>query len=96
MCNLSSMMRPRAVVAALVRATRDHNNNQPPSPGIYPDHLAPVVRTEPDEWNLWLSDAPRISACAAWPTISYSAKQDSAETVREIIASNAARKETCG
>lgn len=34
--------------------------------------------------------------CVNWKTLSYSAKSDSAETVREIIASNAARKAACG
>jgi hypothetical protein len=34
--------------------------------------------------------------CVNWKAISYSAKADSAETVRQIIASNAARKKECG
>ncbi len=37
------MMRTRAEVATAAGAMRDHNNNQPPSPGIYPDYPAPVV-----------------------------------------------------
>ncbi len=43
MCNLYAMMRPRAEAAGLVRVMRDRNNNQPPSPDIYPDYAAPVV-----------------------------------------------------
>lgn len=39
---------------------------------------------------------PPSQACAVWPTISYSAKQDSSITIRQIIASNAARKAVCG
>jgi putative SOS response-associated peptidase YedK len=37
------MMKTRAEAAALVRAMTDRNNNQPPSPGFYPDYPAPVV-----------------------------------------------------
>jgi hypothetical protein len=40
--------------------------------------------------------APPSSACAVWPTISYSGKNDTPETVRQIISSNAARKAVCG
>jgi putative SOS response-associated peptidase YedK len=43
MCNLYAMMRARAEAAAVARAMRDRNNNQPPSPGTYPDYPAPVV-----------------------------------------------------
>jgi putative SOS response-associated peptidase YedK len=43
MCNLYAMMRARAEVAMAAGAMRDRNNNQPPSPGIYPDYPAPVV-----------------------------------------------------
>lgn len=43
MCNLYSMMKGRAQVAAIVRAMTDRNNNQPPMSGVYPDYLAPVV-----------------------------------------------------
>jgi len=35
------------------------------------------------------------SACAVWPTISYSGKHDTPETVRQVIASNAARASLC-
>jgi len=43
MCNLYAMMRARAEVATAAGAMRDRNNNQPPSPGIYPDYPASVV-----------------------------------------------------
>jgi putative SOS response-associated peptidase YedK len=48
MCNLYAMMRARAEVATAAGAMRDRNNNQPPSPGIYPDYPAPVVLTGED------------------------------------------------
>ena len=34
--------------------------------------------------------------CVNWKTISYSAKSDSEETVRQIIEQNARRKAVCG
>lgn len=43
MCNLYALTGARAEAAALAFALRDRNNNQPPRPGIYPDHAAPVV-----------------------------------------------------
>ena len=43
MCNLYAMMRTRAEAATAAGAMRDRNNNQPPSPGIYPDYPAPIV-----------------------------------------------------
>jgi putative SOS response-associated peptidase YedK len=43
MCNLYSMTSARAAVVALVGAMMDRNDNQPPTPGIYPDYAAPVV-----------------------------------------------------
>lgn len=43
MCNLYAMMRTRAEAATLAGAMRDRNDNQPPSPGIYPDYPGPVV-----------------------------------------------------
>ena len=43
MCNLYAMMRSRAEAATAAGAMRDRNNNQPPSPGIYPDYPGPVV-----------------------------------------------------
>ncbi|MCR5879537.1 SOS response-associated peptidase [Phenylobacterium sp. J367] len=43
MCNLYSMTKGRAAIAALARAMTDRNHNQPPMPGIFPDYPAPVV-----------------------------------------------------
>jgi hypothetical protein len=43
------MMRTRAEAATAAGAMRDRNNNQPPSPAIYPDSPAPVVLTGEDD-----------------------------------------------
>ena len=43
MCNLYAMMTARAEAAVLARAMTDRTNNQPPSPGIYPQYPAPIV-----------------------------------------------------
>ena len=43
MCNLYAIMKQRSEAAALGRALRDRNNNQPPSPGVYPNSAAPVL-----------------------------------------------------
>lgn len=48
MCNLYSMTKSREAVAAFTRAMRDTTANQPPLPAIFPDQLAPVVRTGVD------------------------------------------------
>jgi hypothetical protein len=36
------MMRSRAEAATAAGAMRDVNNNQPPSPGVFPDYPAPT------------------------------------------------------
>jgi len=48
MCDLYSLTRPQDEIRQLVRAMRDTTGNLPPLPGIYPDTLAPVVRTAED------------------------------------------------
>ena len=48
MCNLYSMTKSREALTAYVRAMRDRTGNQPPLPAIFPDQLAPVVRTARD------------------------------------------------
>jgi putative SOS response-associated peptidase YedK len=48
MCNLYSMTKSREALTAYARAMRDHTANQPPLPAIFPDQLAPVVRTGKD------------------------------------------------
>jgi putative SOS response-associated peptidase YedK len=48
MCNLYSMTKGQQAIREFVRATRDNVGNLPPLPGIFPDMLAPVVRTAPD------------------------------------------------
>jgi len=45
-CNLYAMMRSRAEAAALARVFKDWNNNQPPTPGVFPDYAAPVILKE--------------------------------------------------
>ncbi|SDR57946.1 hypothetical protein SAMN05519103_05940 [Rhizobiales bacterium GAS113] len=45
MCNLYSMNRSQDEIRGLVGAMRDETGNQPPLPGIFPDYLAPIVRT---------------------------------------------------
>ncbi len=49
MCNLYSLMKDRAQVAALLRAIYRPNpgTNQPPMPGIFPDYSAPIVINGP-------------------------------------------------
>ncbi len=48
MCNLYSMTKSREAVVAFTRAMRDSTGNQPPLPAIFPDQMAPVVRTGAD------------------------------------------------
>ncbi|GAM99661.1 uncharacterized conserved protein [alpha proteobacterium U9-1i] len=48
MCNLYSMTKSREALVAYTRAMRDPTANQPPLPAIFPDQLAPVVRTAKD------------------------------------------------
>jgi putative SOS response-associated peptidase YedK len=48
MCNLYSLTRSQDEIRQLARALRDIVGNLPPLPGIYPDTLAPVVRTAED------------------------------------------------
>ena len=48
MCNLSSLTKGQAAIRDLARARRDSTGNLPPLPGIFPDQMAPVVRTARD------------------------------------------------
>jgi putative SOS response-associated peptidase YedK len=48
MCNLYSLTKGQAAIIALARAMRDTTGNLPPMPGIFPDYLAPIVRSAPD------------------------------------------------
>ncbi|SEE86445.1 Putative SOS response-associated peptidase YedK [Rhizobiales bacterium GAS191] len=48
MRNLYSMNRSQDEIRAIVAAMRDETGNQPRLPGIFPDYLAPIVRTGPD------------------------------------------------
>ena len=46
MCNVYSLT--KAAIRQLFRVTRDLTGNLPPLPGIFPDGMAPVVRTGTD------------------------------------------------
>src|SRR5690606_20861360 len=48
MCNLYSITKGQAAIRNLARAMRDHAGNLPPLPGIFPDQMAPIVRTAGD------------------------------------------------
>jgi putative SOS response-associated peptidase YedK len=48
MCNLYSYTKPQDAARKLARVERDIAGNIPPLPGIFPDQMAPVVRTAPD------------------------------------------------
>ena len=48
MCNLYSLTKSQEAIRALVKAIRDQAGNLPPIPAIFPDALAPVVRTAKD------------------------------------------------
>jgi putative SOS response-associated peptidase YedK len=48
MCNLYSYTKGQAAIRELARATRDDTGNLPLLPSIFPDGLAPVVRTARD------------------------------------------------
>lgn len=48
MCNLYSMTKPQQAVRDLVKAMRDSTGNLSSLPGIFPNRMAPVVRTTPD------------------------------------------------
>ena len=48
MCNLYSVTKGQAAIIALTRAMRDRTGNLPPLPGVFPDYMAPIVRTASD------------------------------------------------
>jgi hypothetical protein len=48
MCNLYSVTKSQDAIRNLFRTTRDTTGNLPPMPAIFPDQLAPVVRTGRD------------------------------------------------
>src|SRR3712207_6379636 len=48
MCNLYSLTKGQQAIRQFTRAMRDSTGNLPPLPGIFPDTMAPVVRTMPD------------------------------------------------
>jgi putative SOS response-associated peptidase YedK len=48
MCNLYSVTKGQQAIRDLVKAMRDLTGNMPSLPAVFPDKLAPVVRTAPD------------------------------------------------
>jgi putative SOS response-associated peptidase YedK len=48
MCNLYSVTKSQQAIRDLVKAIRDITGNMPTLPAIFPDKMAPVVRTAPD------------------------------------------------
>ena len=48
MCNLYSYTRAQAEALRVARALRDNAGNVPPLPSIFPDQMAPVIRTAGD------------------------------------------------
>ncbi|MDF2810000.1 MAG: putative response-associated peptidase [Microvirga sp.] len=48
MCNLYSITKGQQAIRNLFRVSRDSTGNLPPLPGIFPDYMAPIVRTSRD------------------------------------------------
>jgi putative SOS response-associated peptidase YedK len=48
MCNLYSYRTPQAEARRLLHIMVDRSGNQPPLPAVFPDQMAPVVRTGRD------------------------------------------------
>jgi putative SOS response-associated peptidase YedK len=48
MCNLYSLTKGQKAIRDLAKVMVDHAGNMPSLPGIFPDGIAPVVRTIPD------------------------------------------------
>lgn len=48
MCNLYSVTAAQTAILEWTHAMRDISGNLPPMPGVFPDYLAPIVRTAPD------------------------------------------------
>ncbi len=48
MCNLYSLTKGQAAIRDLLRARNDRTGNLPLLPGIFPDQMAPIVRTAAD------------------------------------------------
>lgn len=62
MCNLYSITTNQEAIRRLFAVLRDLTGNLPPLPTVFPDGLAPVVRTTDDERELvmmrWRYHAP--------------------------------------
>jgi putative SOS response-associated peptidase YedK len=49
MCNLYSVTKPQAVIRQLAKAMVDTSGNLPAIPAVFPDKIAPVVMTRPND-----------------------------------------------
>jgi putative SOS response-associated peptidase YedK len=49
MCNLYSQKRSQAEIRDLAKAMVDTSGNLPSLPAVFPDQMAPVVMTRPDD-----------------------------------------------
>ena len=55
MCNLYSMTKGQQAIRKIAGAMRDRTGNLPPSPAIFPDYAAPIVRNGPEGRELTLA-----------------------------------------
>ncbi|MFC3691515.1 SOS response-associated peptidase [Chenggangzhangella methanolivorans] len=55
MCNLYSLTKGQAAIRELARAMVDRTGNLPPTPGIFPDYAAPIVRNGAEGRELTLA-----------------------------------------
>ncbi|MEM9760793.1 MAG: SOS response-associated peptidase, partial [Pseudomonadota bacterium] len=73
MCNLFSNTLPPEAMRQLFGVKRDRTGNQPPLPGIFPRHTAPVVRLVDDERELvpmhWGFLMPQVSKRTGKPIL---------------------------
>ena len=61
MCKLYSLTRSQDEIRQLARAMRDTTGTLPPLPGIFPDTMAPVVRTADDRVRELATSAARVA-----------------------------------
>lgn len=59
MCNLYSITTNQAAISALFRVVNRYVGNLAPMPGVFPDYIAPIVRTGANVE----SSPPRVGAC---------------------------------
>jgi hypothetical protein len=68
MCNLYSITTNQAAIIALFRVVNRYIGNLPPMPGVFPDYLAPVVRTRTAvaRWCGWAWACHPAQIAARW------------------------------